>query len=105
MFEITLNGKTLYYPTSADCNVSSAVIYEKLNDAGYMEITIPYSNPMYEEIEERKGTIIVYKDNVELWYGEVRDVAVDFSKNKSILSPTLRSPATLVSRIPWATSK
>lgn len=84
MFEITLNGKTLYHPSSVDCNITNAVIHEALNDAGYMEITIPYSNPMYEEIEERKGKIIVYKDNVEMWYGEVRDVSVDFSKNKSL---------------------
>lgn len=49
-----------------------------------MEITIPYSNPEYDEIIERKGRIIVYKDNVEVWFGEVRDVAVDFNKNKSI---------------------
>lgn len=84
MFEITLNGKTLYHPNSAECNVSNAVIHEALNDSGYMDITIPYSNPMYDEIQERKGSIVVYKDNVELWYGEVRDISVDFSKNKTI---------------------
>lgn len=84
MFEITLNGKTLYHPNSAECNVSEAVIYESLNDAGYMNITIPFSNPVYDEIQERKGKITVYKDNVEMWYGEVRELTVDFSKNKHI---------------------
>lgn len=84
MFEITLNNKTLYNPNSAECNVTNAVIHEALNDSGYMEITIPYSNPMYSEIEERKGKVVVYKDNVAMWYGEVRDVSVDFSKNKSL---------------------
>ena len=84
MFEITLNGHTLYHPNSEEYNVIKAVLHEKLNDAGYMEATIPYSNPMYDEIQERNGTIVVFKDNVELWYGEVRDVSVDFSKNKTI---------------------
>lgn len=84
MFEITLNGKTLYHPNSRECNVVSAKIHEELNDAGYMEITIPYTNPMYDDIQERNGSIIVYKDSVEMWYGQVRDISVDFSKNKTI---------------------
>lgn len=84
MFEITLNGKTFYNPNSAECNVTKATIYEALNDAGYMNITVPYSNPMYDEIQERKGRIVVYKDNVEMWYGEIRDVSVDFNKNKTL---------------------
>jgi len=84
VFEITLDGKTLYNPNSAECNVKNAVIHEKLNDAGYMDITIPYSNPIYDELQERNGKIIVYKDNVEIWYGDVRDISVDFSKNKII---------------------
>lgn len=84
MFEITLNGKTFYHPNSLDYNVTNAVIHEALNDAGYMDITIPYSNPMYNEIQERKGKIVVYKDNVPLWYGEVRDISVDFVKNKTL---------------------
>ena len=84
MFEITINGKTLYHPNSTECNVTNAVIHEVLNDAGYMDATIPFSNPMYDDIEERKGEVIVYKDNKERWYGEVRDISVDFSKNKSL---------------------
>ena len=84
MFDITIDGNTLYHPNSVDYNIISGVIHEKLNDSGYMELTIPYSNPAYESIVERKSKIIVFKDNVELWYGEVRDVSKDFSKNKSL---------------------
>ena len=84
MFDITIDGSTLYHPNSVDYNIISGVIHEKLNDSGYMELTIPYSNPAYESIVERKSKIIVFKDNVELWYGEVRDVSKDFSKNKSL---------------------
>lgn len=84
MFEITLNGKTLYHPNSLDCMVTRAIIYEELNDSGYMDVVIPHINPMYNEIAERRGKIIVYKDNVERWYGEVRDISVDFSKNKAL---------------------
>lgn len=84
MYEITLNNKTLYHPMSEDCVVTKAVIHETLNDAGYMEITIPHTNPMYDEAIECIGRIVVYKDNVELWYGLIRDVTVDFSKNKTI---------------------
>lgn len=84
MFDITIDGSTLYHPNSVDYNIISGVIHEKLNDSGYMELTIPYSNPAYESIVERKSKIIVFKDNVELWYGEVRDVSKDFSKNKTL---------------------
>lgn len=84
MFEITLNGKTLYHPNATDCVVSNAVIHEALNDAGYMDITLPFSNPLYDEIEEHKSKIIVYKDSVAIWYGEVRDISVDFGKNKTL---------------------
>ena len=84
MFDITIDGSTLYHPNSVDYNIISGVIHEKLNDSGYMELTIPYSNPAYDSIVERKSKIIVFKDNVELWYGEVRDVSKDFSKNKSL---------------------
>ena len=84
MFDITIDGNTLYHPNSVDYNIISGVIHEKLNDSGYMELTIPYSNPAYDNIVERKSKIVVFKDNVELWYGEVRDVSKDFSKNKSL---------------------
>lgn len=84
MFDITIDGSTLYHPNSVDYNIISGVIHEELNDSGYMELKIPYSNPAYESIVERKSKIIVFKDNVELWYGEVRDVSKDFSKNKSL---------------------
>ena len=84
MFDITIDGNTLYHPNSVDYNIISGVIHEELNDSGYMELTIPYSNPAYESIVERKSKIIVFKDNVELWYGEVRDASKDFSKNKTL---------------------
>lgn len=84
MFEITLNGKTFYHPNSPDYNITNGVIHEKLNDAGYMDVTIPFSNPVYGEIIERRGKIVVFKDNVERWYGEVRDISVDFSRNKTL---------------------
>ena len=45
MFDITIDGSTLYHPNSVDYNIISGVIHEKLNDSGYMELTIPYSNP------------------------------------------------------------
>lgn len=84
MFDITLNGKQLYHPNSTDCNITNAVIHEALNDSGYMDLTIPFTNPLWDEITERKGKVIVYKDNKEMWYGEVRDVSTDFSKNKNL---------------------
>ena len=84
MFDITIDGNTLYHPNSVDYNIISGVIHEELNDSGYMELTIPYSNPAYESIVERKSKIIVFKDNIELWYGEVNDVSKDFNKNKTL---------------------
>ena len=84
MYDITIDGNTLYHPNSTEYNIISGVINEELNDAGYMELKIPYSNPAYDTIVERKSKIIVFKDNMPLWYGEVRDVSKDFSKNKDL---------------------
>lgn len=84
MYEITLNGQTLYHPDSQDCNIISGLLHEKLNDAGFLEIGIAYNNPLYDSISERQGLIILYKNNNPIWYGEVRNISVDFNKNKTI---------------------
>lgn len=83
MFEITLNGQTLYHPNSEDCIILSAVLHESLNDAGYMELGVPFNNPLYDDLQERQSEIVVYKDNNAIWYGQIRDISVDFNKTKT----------------------
>lgn len=84
MYEITLNDKTLYHPNSDNFTVTQAKLYEELGNTGYMDITIPCTNPIYDEIVERNGKITLYKDDKPIWYGNVRDVSVNFKKDKNI---------------------
>lgn len=84
MYEITFNDRTLYHPNSENYVVTSAVLHEELGNAGYMEITIPCVNPLFDIVKERSGKIALLKDDVEIWWGTVRDSSIDFSQNKSI---------------------
>lgn len=84
MYEISLNGDTLYHPNSERKNVLGGSLHEELNDSGYMNIIVPSTNPLYESLLERKGNIILRKDENEIWWGDIRDISVDFNKNKTI---------------------
>lgn len=100
MYEIFMDDKSLYYPGDKINVVTEAKIREALDDAGYMDITVPPTNPLYESIQERKTDIEVYKDNKSIWEGEVRDISDNMKKEKklyvvgvvSFLNDSIQSP-------------
>lgn len=83
IYEILLNGKTLYYPNDDVCAVSNAVLNLALNDAGTLEFDVPYTNPLYGTLQPRISTVQVLKDKEEIFYGEVREVTdnIDFTSH------------------------
>lgn len=84
MYEILLDGKTLYYPGDSISAVTEAKITEMLNDSGYMDITVPPTNPLYECIYERKSVVTVKKDVSVVWEGEVIDISETIRKEQKI---------------------
>ena len=77
MYEILLDEKNLYYPGDEINAVTEATITESVEDAGYMNITVPSTNPLYGKIWERKSDIKVLKDLEIIWSGEVRNISLN----------------------------
>lgn len=84
MYEILLDGKSLYYPGDAINAVTEAKITEALNDSGYMDILVPPTNPLYNGIYERKTVIAVKKYSSIIWKGEVVDISENMKKEKKL---------------------
>ena len=84
MYEIMMDGKCLWYPGDAECVVSSPELHESLNDAGYMQFTVPTHNPLYNSIKERVSMIQVLKDNKEIFYGVVKEISVNMRREKKV---------------------
>ena len=73
MYDILLDGKPLWYPGDEEAVVMNPELHQILNDSGYVQLTVPLANPLYEEIHERKSMITVQKDGKEIFAGEVRE--------------------------------
>ena len=84
MYQILINGKTLYYPGDAINAVAKAELEMALNDAGALSVTVQASNPEYYNIQERKTEFSILKNDVEIWSGEVRESNFDIKKNKKL---------------------
>lgn len=91
MYEILLDGKSLYYPGDTINAVTEAKITEALNDSGYMDITVPPTNPLYEYIYERKSVIEVKKNSSVIWEGEVIDIFETMKKEKKLYTSGVMS--------------
>ena len=73
IYEVYLDGKTLYYPDDEQYAVSNAKISQALNDSGEFELEIPVSNLLYGSIYPRQSMLQVLRDGKEIFYGEVRE--------------------------------
>ena len=73
IYEVLLDGKTLYYPGDLQCAVTNAKLEQALNDSGTFECDVLASNPLYNAIENRRSMLQILKDGREIFYGEVRE--------------------------------
>lgn len=83
IYEILLDGKTLYYSGDPQCAVIDAKLEQALNDSGTFECEVPATNSLYGSIENRRSMVQVLKDGKEIFYGEVRE-------NEEVLDMTKR---------------
>lgn len=84
MYDIRLDGKPLWYPGDDEAIVINPELNEALNDAGYIQFTVPEANPLYNDIKERISMVQVYKDDVMIFNAEVREVTVNSIKDKKV---------------------
>lgn len=90
MFTIqaVVNGvmKTLYHPlmVSDGCAVTSASVDLELGKAGSATITIPVTNPLYDDISKMKTMIQIMNDSEEVFCGRVLHDEKDFYGNKEL---------------------
>lgn len=86
MYEISLDGKTLFYPGDEECVVLDPEINLKMNDAGQAKMVIPDVNPLYDKINLRKSMLTVKKNGREVFYGEVRAYERGFDMCRNLIA-------------------
>ena len=83
MYEVLLDGDTLYYPSNRDYMIFDTDLGQDIGLAGDFKFSVPYNNPLYDRIGQ--GSIItILRDNNEYWRGEVKEVQVNFDNTKSV---------------------
>lgn len=84
IYEVLLDGKTLYYSGDAECVIFNSKLEQALNDAGTFEFDVPTTNPLHDSIENRRSMVQILKDDKEIFYGEVRESEDDEHMTKSV---------------------
>jgi hypothetical protein len=85
MYKVKMDGYILYHPHHPSTTLSEPILELEPGYAGVFQATIPYDNPLYDKVYCRKSMISVYRDDKEIFYGEVRKIPkVDRLRNKQI---------------------
>lgn len=85
MYRITLDETALYYPGDTKNVLLDAMLNVELNTAGTLVFTCPKENPCYEKFFNRKSVVSVYRDEKEIFTGEVREQEKDLNQNKKVV--------------------
>lgn len=84
IYEVLLDGKTLYFPNDKEAVIYDATLKQALNDAGTFEFTVPCTNPLYSKIENRVSMVQVLKDGNEIFNGQVREYSEVLKGEKEV---------------------
>lgn len=79
-----MDGNTIYYPGDEKAVLISSTLNLELNTAGTLSFICPPENPYYEKIYNRKSIVSVYRDEREIFIGEVREQTKDLRGNKKV---------------------
>lgn len=79
-----MDGNTIYYPGDEKAVLISSTMNLELNTAGTLIFICPPENPYYEKIYNRKSIVSVYRDEREIFIGEVREQTKDLRGNKKV---------------------
>lgn len=85
MYKVILDGFVLYHPSHAPAMLTEPVLELEPGYAGVFTATVTPENPLYDRIFCRKSMISVFRNDREIFYGEVRKIPkIDRNKNKQI---------------------
>lgn len=84
IYEVLLDGKTLYFPNDKEAVICDATLTQALNDAGTFEFTVLCTNPLYSKIENRVSMVQVLKDGNEIFKGQVRECSEVLKGEKEV---------------------
>lgn len=84
MYEMKLNNDTFFFPANSNYAFTELGLHEALNDAGYIEAVVPYTNAMYSQIEPMKSKVSLIKDQKEIFNGFIAECETDFYNQKHI---------------------
>lgn len=79
-----MDGNTIYYPGDEKAVLISSTLNLELNTAGNLEFICLPENPYYDKIYNRKSIVSVYRDEREIFIGEVREQTKDLRGNKKV---------------------
>ena len=85
MYKVKLDGYVLYHADHPSAMLTDPVLELEPGYAGVFTATVPPDNPLYDRIFCRKSMVSVFRNNREIFYGEVRKVPnIDRYRNKQI---------------------
>lgn len=79
-----MDGNTIYYPGDEKAVLISSTLNLELNTAGTLIFICPPENLYYDKIYNRKSIVSVYRDEREIFIGEVREQTKDLRGNKKV---------------------
>ena len=85
MYKVKLDGYVLYHADHPSAMLTDPVLELEPGYAGVFTATVPPDNPLYDRICCRKSMVSVFRNNREIFYGEVRKIPnIDRYRNKQI---------------------
>ena len=85
MYKVKLDGYVLYHADHPSAMLTDPVLELEPGYAGVFTATVPPDNPLYDRIDCRKSMLSVFRNNTEIFYGEVRKIPnIDRYRNKQI---------------------
>ena len=85
MYKVKLDDYVLYHPEHPSATLTDPTLELEPGYAGIFQATIPFDNPLYNRVFCRKSMVSVFRDDKEIFYGEVRKIPkVDRHRNKQI---------------------
>lgn len=85
MYKVKLDGYVLYHADHPSAVLTDPVLELEPGYAGVFTATVPPNNPLYDRICCRRSRLSVFRDDTEIFYGEVRKIPkIDRNKNKQI---------------------
>ena len=84
MYKVILDGYVLYSADSS-ARLTDPVLELETGYAGVFTATVPPEHPLYDKIFCRRSMLSVFRNDPEIFYGEVRKVPkIDRNRNKQI---------------------